>query len=136
DRAEPRLPLPAVFAGATNDQRAHGVEKFVPSASAGAAAGCSAAPVLQASALTKRYGGIIANDNIDFSVKRGELHGIIGPNGAGKSTLFKMLTCEIAPTSGRIMFDGRDISGMHMTDVSQLGLTKNYQVNQLFAGLT
>jgi branched-chain amino acid transport system permease protein len=93
-------------------------------------------PILRASGLTKRYGGLVANSNIDFSVNRGELRGIIGPNGAGKSTFFKMLTCEIPPTSGRIMFQGRDITGMRVTDVCQHGLTKSYQVNQLFTGLT
>ena len=93
-------------------------------------------PILQASGLTKRYGGLLANSDIDFTVNRGELRGIIGPNGAGKSTFFKMLTCEIPPTSGRIVFEGRDITGMNVTDVCQLGLTKSYQVNQLFTGLT
>ncbi|WP_369719847.1 ATP-binding cassette domain-containing protein [Bradyrhizobium sp. LLZ17] len=93
-------------------------------------------PILKASGLTKRYGGLLANSNIDFSVNQGELRGIIGPNGAGKSTFFKMLTCEIAPSSGRITFEGRDITGLKITDVCQLGLTKSYQVNQLFTGLT
>jgi len=93
-------------------------------------------PILQAKGLTKRYGGLIANSNIDFTVNHGELRGIIGPNGAGKSTFFKMLTCEVHPTSGTILFEGRDITGMNVTDVCQLGLTKSYQVNQLFAGLT
>jgi branched-chain amino acid transport system permease protein len=93
-------------------------------------------PILQATGLTKRYGGLVANSDIDFSVNEGELRGIIGPNGAGKSTFFKMLTCEVAPSSGRIVFEGRDITGMNVTDVCQLGLTKSYQVNQLFAGLT
>ena len=64
------------------------------------------------------------------------MRGIIGPNGAGKSTFFKMLTCEVAPSSGKIMFEGRDITGMSVTDVCQLGLTKSYQVNQLFNRLT
>ena len=64
------------------------------------------------------------------------MRGIIGPNGAGKSTFFKMLTCEVHPTSGSIVFEGRDITGMSVTDVCQLGLTKSYQVNQLFTGLT
>jgi branched-chain amino acid transport system permease protein len=93
-------------------------------------------PILQARGLTKRYGGLLANGDIDFTVHRGELRGIIGPNGAGKSTFFKMLTCEIPPTSGNIVFGGRDITGMNVTDVCQLGLTKSYQVNQLFTGLT
>jgi branched-chain amino acid transport system permease protein len=93
-------------------------------------------PILQASGLTKHYGGVVANEGIDFSVEAGEMRGIIGPNGAGKSTFFKMLTCEVPPTSGRIMFRGRDITGKDVTDVCQLGLTKSYQVNQLFNRLT
>ncbi len=93
-------------------------------------------PVLQASGLTKRYGGVVANEGIDFAVNAGELRGIIGPNGAGKSTFFKMLTCEVPPTAGRISFRGQDITGRSVTDVCQLGLTKSYQVNQLFNRLT
>jgi branched-chain amino acid transport system permease protein len=96
----------------------------------------TAGPILQAKGLTKRFGGLLANGDIDFTVNRGELRGIIGPNGAGKTTFFKMLTCEIRPTSGTITFEGRDITGMNITDVCQLGLTKSYQVNQLFTGLT
>ena len=93
-------------------------------------------PILQATGLTKRYGGLVANSDINLTVNHGELRGIIGPNGAGKSTFFKMLTCEVAPTSGRIMFEGQDITGKTVTDVCQLGLTKSYQVNQLFNRLT
>ena len=93
-------------------------------------------PILQTANLTKRYGGLTANSDIDFVVNHGELRGIIGPNGAGKSTFFKMLTCEIPPTSGKIVFEGRDITGLGVTDVCQLGLTKSYQINQLFERLT
>ena len=93
-------------------------------------------PILQATGLTKRYGGLLANSDIDFTVNHGERRGVIGPNGAGKTTFFKMLTCEIPPTSGKIVFEGRDITGMSVTDVCQLGLTKSYQVNQLFTRLT
>jgi branched-chain amino acid transport system permease protein len=93
-------------------------------------------PILQATGLTKRFGGVVANHEIDFSVRAGELRGIIGQNGAGKSTFFKMLTCEIPPSAGQIVFEGRDITGMGVTDVCQLGLTKSYQVNQLFNKLT
>ena len=96
----------------------------------------SSEPILQATGLTKRYGGLAANSDIDFVVNHGEMRGIIGPNGAGKSTFFKMLTCETAPTSGRIVFEGQDITGMSVTDVCQLGLTKSYQINQLFDRLT
>ena len=93
-------------------------------------------PVIEARGITKSFGGIVANRNIDFAVERGELRGIIGPNGAGKSTFFKMLTCEMAPTAGQIFFHGSDITGMDVAKVSQLGLTKSYQVNQLFVRLT
>ena len=93
-------------------------------------------PILQAKGLTKRYGGLVANSDIDFVVNHGELRGIIGPNGAGKSTFFKMLTCEVPPTAGQILFEGRDITGATVTDVCQLGLTKSYQINQLFNRLT
>ena len=93
-------------------------------------------PILEVTGLTKHYGGVLANTDIDFSVNQGELRGIIGPNGAGKSTFFKMLTCEVTPSSGKIIFEGRDITGLSVTDVCQLGLTKSYQVNQLFDSLT
>src|SRR4051812_23477665 len=93
-------------------------------------------PVLEARGITKAFGGIVANKDIDLTVQAGELRAIIGPNGAGKSTLFKMLTCEMPPTSGRIMFHGRDITGIGVAKVCQLGLTKSYQVNQLFNRLT
>jgi branched-chain amino acid transport system permease protein len=93
-------------------------------------------PILEARALTKRYGGLVANSEINFHVNHGERRGIIGPNGAGKTTFFKMLTCEVPPTSGQIVFEGRDITGITVTDVCQLGLTKSYQINQLFNRLT
>ncbi len=93
-------------------------------------------PMLEVRALTKQYGGLSANRDIDFTVDHGEIRGIIGPNGAGKTTFFKMLTCEIPPTSGTIIFEGQDITGMGVSDVCQLGLTKSYQVNQLFTRLT
>ena len=92
--------------------------------------------LLSATGLTKRYGGLAANSDIDFSVNHGEIRGIIGPNGAGKSTFFKMLTCEVEPTAGKIIFDGRDITSMGVIDACQMGLTKSYQINQLFEKLT
>jgi branched-chain amino acid transport system permease protein len=93
-------------------------------------------PILQTRRLSKTYGGLRANQDIDFSVWRGELRGVIGPNGAGKSTFFKMLTREVKPSSGNIAFEGRDITGFDVTRVCQLGLTKSYQVNQLFTRMT
>jgi len=136
--------LPRVQADAVTPESAHasapaGVATQRVASATGArhgARGTGPGAILQAFALTKRYGGIVANAGIDFSVNRGEVRGIIGPNGAGKTTFFRMLTCEVPPTSGRIVFEGRDITGMSVADVCQLGLTKSYQVNQLFNRLT
>jgi branched-chain amino acid transport system permease protein len=129
-KAEPAEP----DAHATDDDNGE-----IGSSAAPAALGSAVATsdiVLQATGLSKRYGGVVANDDINFAVQRGELRGIIGPNGAGKSTFFKMLTCEIHPTAGQILFEGQDITGFNVTQVCQLGLTKSYQVNQLFTRLT
>ncbi len=96
----------------------------------------TAGPILEVTGLTKRYGGLVANSDIDFTVNHGEIRGIIGPNGAGKSTFFKMLTCEVPPSAGKIVFEGRDITALGVADACQLGLTKSYQINQLFERLT
>jgi branched-chain amino acid transport system permease protein len=93
-------------------------------------------PVLETRNISKRYGGLMANRNISFAVQEGELRGVIGPNGAGKSTFFKMLTCEVHPTEGQILFHGKDITGFDVARVCQLGLSKSYQINQLFVRLT
>ncbi|MBS0317383.1 MAG: branched-chain amino acid ABC transporter ATP-binding protein/permease [Proteobacteria bacterium] len=125
ERPVPTAPAPAAMAPSAG---ATAVRHKPTESQAGA--------ILQATGLTKRYGGLLANSDIDFSVNHGEIRGIIGPNGAGKSTFFKMLTCEVEPTGGQIVFDGRDITGMDVADACQLGLTKSYQINQLFERLT
>ena len=86
--------------------------------------------------LGKHYGGIVANENIDFVVHEGEIRGLIGPNGAGKSTFFKMLTGEVPPTSGTVAMFGEDTTGLGVTAVCQKGVAKSYQINQLFSKLT
>jgi branched-chain amino acid transport system permease protein len=91
---------------------------------------------IETNGLGKRYGGIVANENVDFRVHEGEIRGLIGPNGAGKSTFFKMLTGEVPPTSGQISIFGRDTTGLDVTAVCQLGVAKSYQINQLFSKLT
>jgi branched-chain amino acid transport system permease protein len=115
---------------------APGLASVGPAARQRGPAGVPGAPILEARAVTKRYGGLLANRDINFAVQEGELRGVIGPNGAGKSTFFKMLTCEVPPTSGHIFFHGRDITGFDVSRVCQLGLTKSYQINQLFVRLT
>ena len=134
--ASPKKPAAAIEADSLADFRAAPdtcAAKIAPHKRTGDR---TSGPILQALGLSKRYGGLRANSDINFTVNHGELRGVIGPNGAGKSTFFKMLTCEISPTSGKILFEGRDITGKSVTDVCQLGLTKSYQVNQLFTQLT
>ena len=91
---------------------------------------------IEARHLSKHYGGIHANEDVSFAVSAGEIRGVIGPNGAGKSTFFKMLTGEVPPSSGQILMFGRDITGLGVTAVNQLGISKSYQINQLFPKLT
>jgi branched-chain amino acid transport system permease protein len=135
DLAQPWLPAMPVL-------EPPAAQATVP-ASAGAAtqptardASVNGTPVLEARDLTKRYGGIVANADINFAVAEGELRGVIGPNGAGKSTFFKMLTGEVGPSSGRVFFRGHDITHRGVSAVCQLGLSKSYQINQLFTKLT
>jgi len=78
--------------------------------------------------LTKRFGGVIASDNVGLDVSKGELHAIIGPNGAGKTTLIGQLCGEIVPNAGRIHFDGRDITALPVHDRSLLGLARSFQI--------
>lgn len=95
-----------------------------------------AAPVLEARGLTKHYGGVHAVTGVDLVVKEGEFRAIIGPNGAGKSTFFKMLSGEIAPTSGDVFLRGKRVTRYGATAMCQHGVCKSYQINQLFGGLT
>ncbi|HUH40792.1 MAG TPA: branched-chain amino acid ABC transporter ATP-binding protein/permease [Castellaniella sp.] len=94
------------------------------------------APVLEARGVSKHYGGLKANTDIDFTLREGEMHGVIGPNGAGKSTFFAMLAGELPTTSGKVYFRGQEITGIGVTAVCQLGMSKSYQINQLFEQLT
>lgn len=94
------------------------------------------APVLEARGITKQYGGLTAVSDVTFSLAEGELRGVIGPNGAGKSTFFAMLAGELATTSGQVFFRGQEITGIGVTAVCQLGMSKSYQINQLFERLT
>lgn len=94
------------------------------------------APVLEARGVSKHYGGLIAVRDVSITIREGELRGLIGPNGAGKSTFFKMLAGEVAPTAGQVFLRGSDITGIGVTRVCQLGMSKSYQVNQLFDALT
>ncbi len=88
--------------------------------------------LLEIEDLTKRFGGVVAADDISLMLPAGELHAIIGPNGAGKSTLIGQLTGEIVPDSGCIRFDGQDITNVPVYRRTQLGLARSFQVTTLF----
>jgi len=93
-------------------------------------------PVLEVIELTKSFGAVTASDGLTFSVKRGEIHALIGPNGAGKSTAIGQLSGEILPDSGRVRFNGHDVTHMPTYRRAQLGLQRSYQITSLFPDFT
>ncbi len=92
--------------------------------------------ILDVKGVTKRFGGITANNDITFDVNEGEILGIIGPNGAGKSTLFDLLTNFQTPDAGSVAFAGRDITGMRSDKISRLGIARTFQKLKPFTELT
>ena len=92
--------------------------------------------ILETRGLEKRFGGVSAIAGVDFSLRRGELRCLIGPNGAGKSTFFKMLTAQLRPSGGSILFDGRDIGRAHRHEISRLGIGIKNQVPDVYDGIT
>jgi branched-chain amino acid transport system ATP-binding protein len=101
-----------------------------------AGAGREGVPVLRTEGLTIRFGGLTALDNVDFEMRRGEIRAIIGPNGAGKSTFFNCLTGVLHPTSGRILFNGEDITGLATNRISQKGIARSYQITNILPNAT
>src|SRR4030088_3441015 len=95
-----------------------------------------AAPLLQTRDLSMRFGVVRAVRNVDFTLDEGELRCLIGPNGAGKSTFFKMLTGQLEPTHGQVLFRGRDISSAHAHEIARLGIGIKTQVPNVFDGLS
>ena len=89
-------------------------------------------PLLQVGHLAKRFGGIVATDDVAFNVKKGELHAVIGPNGAGKTTLIAQLSGQLRPDSGRVRFAGNDITALPVHRRSALGLARSFQITSLF----
>ena len=83
-----------------------------------------------------RFGGLAALNNVSVAVRRGEIRAVIGPNGAGKSTFFNCVTGVLRPTSGRVLFDGHDTSGMPPNEVSRLGIARSYQITNILPGAT
>ena len=93
-------------------------------------------PLLETKGLSKRFGGVVAVDRVDFTLEAGELRCLIGPNGAGKSTFFKLLTGQLQPTSGSILFNGSNITGQPTSKIARRGIGMKMQSPMLFDGLS
>jgi branched-chain amino acid transport system ATP-binding protein len=93
-------------------------------------------PILTISGVTKRFGGLVAVDNVSFEVERGEVFALIGPNGAGKTTLFNCVTGLFAPTTGTIVFDGRQMNGLKPYQTAKSGIARTFQNIRLFDYMT
>src|SRR5215469_3452618 len=93
-------------------------------------------PILATEDLTVRFGGLTALNRVNFAVRRDEIRAIIGPNGAGKSTFFNCLTGVLRPSSGRILFNGEDITGLPPNRISQRGIARSYQITNILPNAT
>jgi branched-chain amino acid transport system ATP-binding protein len=92
--------------------------------------------ILETEDLTKEFAGFVAVAGVNLRVARGTIHALIGPNGAGKTTCFNLLTKFLQPTRGRILFKGRDITGLAPADIPKLGLVRSFQISAVFPHLT
>jgi branched-chain amino acid transport system ATP-binding protein len=92
--------------------------------------------ILRTESLTKKFGGLLAVHNVNFHLQKNEIQSIIGPNGAGKSTFFKMISGEHIPSSGKIWFKGKDITGLPQHEISHKGIATCYQITNVFPKLT
>jgi branched-chain amino acid transport system ATP-binding protein len=95
-----------------------------------------AEPLLRIENLVRRFGGIVATDNLSLDIARGELHAIIGPNGAGKTTLISQLIGQLRPTAGTIRFAGQDVTHLPAWKRSRLGLARSFQITSLLPNFT
>lgn len=95
-----------------------------------------ATPVLQTEGLGRRFGGLHAVSDVSFSVPEGQTLGVIGPNGAGKSTFINLVTGHIKPTSGRVLIDGKDLTGARPWVIAHAGVARTFQIVKPFRGMT
>ena len=94
------------------------------------------ADILQVAGLTKRFGGLVAVNDVSFSVQKREILSVIGPNGAGKSTLFKLIASFLRPTAGEVLFKGERISGLAPHIAARKGVVRTFQETTIFKGMT
>lgn len=96
----------------------------------------SAVPVLETRGLGRRFGGLQAVSDVSFSVPAGQVLGVIGPNGAGKSTFINLVTGHTKPTEGRVLIDGKDLTGAHPWVIAQAGVARTFQIVKPFRGMS
>ena len=94
------------------------------------------AQILQVTGVAKRFGGVMAVQDVSFDIQPGEILGLIGPNGAGKTTLVNMITGVAAPTRGSIVFEDRPLTGLRPHQIGRMGVARTFQVVRPFANLT
>ncbi|MCZ0961071.1 ABC transporter ATP-binding protein [Paracoccus benzoatiresistens] len=94
------------------------------------------APLLSVQNLSKSYGALKVTQDVSLDVREGRIHAIIGPNGAGKTTLISQLSGQLRPDSGRVVYDGRDITRLDMAGRVRLGLARSFQLTTLLPGFT
>lgn len=92
--------------------------------------------ILETRNLTKKFGGLVAVNNVSVGIERGICKGLIGPNGAGKTTFFNLICGNFKPTSGKVFFKGKDISGLPPHKISRRGLSRSYQITNIFTRLS
>ena len=92
--------------------------------------------ILETQGLTKEFKGFVAVSNVNLKVQRGDIHALIGPNGAGKTTFFNLLTKFLIPTSGRIVFNGEDITRETPAQIARRGVMRSFQISAVFPHLT
>lgn len=92
--------------------------------------------ILETRHLTKEFKGFTAVDNVNVKIQRGHIHALIGPNGAGKTTVFNLLTKYLTPTSGQILFNGEDITGVEASAIARRGMVRSFQISAVFPRLT
>jgi branched-chain amino acid transport system ATP-binding protein len=93
-------------------------------------------PILEACGVSRRFGGVRANEGVSIALARGEIRGLIGPNGAGKTTLVNVLTGIYPPDAGTVHLDGEDITGLSATRISRRGMLRTFQTAKLFGSMT
>lgn len=131
-----RVAVPSAYVAHSDELLPHLSEEEIAKEGAAAAARSAQSPILEVEGLTHSFGGLVAVDNVTFSVPPGEILGIIGPNGAGKTTLFDVINGFLKPDSGRVVLKGTEVTGQIPHRVCRLGMSRTFQIVRTFERMT